>query len=297
MARTWFFLLCGLMPAMAGQMPEKAAGYHEALRKRPESEALFTRFRDAWLEEKPAGDLEVELLSRAEAGEPGAWGILGRARFAAGKEDEALAAFGKAIEAEPAAAWLRLARAKILLARSEFAAAEKDALAVPEGGMRPEALKLAGLACLRGERMEDALAHWKKAVETAPGDKSLLEDLTELARREGRYDLALDFCEKWRDATDDAYGKAMATLKRSELLLASQRLEEAMGELGRRVVAGARGAGPGGADLSAARRCDRLGEADRRVGGCQSGATEFPPRPIPGACCGGSTGQGAGGSG
>ena len=113
---------------MAGEIPEKAAGYHEALRKRPESEALFTRFRDAWLEEKPAADLEAELLSRADAGEPGAWGILGRARLVAGNEDEALAAFGKAIEAEPAAAWSRLVRAKMLLARNDFAAAEKDAL-------------------------------------------------------------------------------------------------------------------------------------------------------------------------
>lgn len=233
MNRAWFFLLCGMMPVMAGQMPEKAAGYHEALRKRPESEALFMRFRDAWLEEKPVAELEVELLSRAEAGEPGAWGILGRARLAAGKEDEALAAFGKAIEAEPAAVWLRLARARMLLARKDFATGEKDALAVPEGDkLRPEALKLAGLACLRGERVEEALAHWKKAVEAAPGDKSLLEDLTELTRREGRHDLALDFCAKWRDATDDAYGKAMATLKRSELLLASQRMDEAMSELG-----------------------------------------------------------------
>jgi tetratricopeptide (TPR) repeat protein len=222
-----------MMPVMAGQMPEKAAGYHEALCKRPESEALFTRFHDAWLEERQAEDLEVELRSRAEAGEAGAWGILGRARLAAGKEDEALTAFGKAMEAEPVAAWLRLARAKMLLARNDFAAAEKDALAVPEGdNSRPEALKLAGLACLRGERVEEALAHWKKAVEAAPGDKSLLEDLTELARREGRYDLALDFCGKWREATEDAYGKAMATLKRSELLLASQRREEAMAELG-----------------------------------------------------------------
>ncbi|MCW1924517.1 hypothetical protein OKA05_18270 [Luteolibacter arcticus] len=233
MTRTWAFLLCGLMPAMAGEMPEKAEGYHEALRKRPESETLFQRFRDAWLEEKPSADLEAELLSRAEAGEPGAWGILGRERLAAGKDDEALVAFGKAIEAEPAAAWLRLARAKMLLAKKDFAAAEKDALAVPEGDkLRPEALKLAGLAFLRGERVEEALAHWKKAVDTAPGDKGLLEDLTELTRREGRHDLALDFCVKWRDATEDAYGKAMATLKRSELLLASQRVEEAMTELG-----------------------------------------------------------------
>ncbi|HEY1123312.1 MAG TPA: hypothetical protein VGE67_16985, partial [Haloferula sp.] len=233
MTRTWAFLLCGMMPAMAGEMPGKAAGYHEALRKRPESEALFTRFRDAWLEEKPAANLEAELLSRAEAGEGGAWGILGRERLVAGKDDESLAAFGKAIEAEPNSAWLRLARAKLLLAKKDFAAAEKDAIAVPEGDkQRPEALKLAGLACLRGERVEEALAHWKKAVDAAPGDKGLLEDLTELTRREGRHDLALDFCGKWRDATEDAYGKAMATLKRSELLLASDRFDEAMSELG-----------------------------------------------------------------
>ena len=216
MTRTWFFLLCGMMPVMAGEIPEKAAGYHAALRKRPESEKLFLRFRDAWLEEKPAAELETELLSRAEAGEAGAWGILGRARLAAGKEDEALAAFGKAIEAEPVAVWLRLARAKMLLARKDFAAAEKDALAVPEGDkLRPEALKLAGLACLRSERVDEALAHWQKAVDAAPGDKGLLEDLTELTRREGRHDLALEFCGKWREATDDAYGKTMATLPSS----------------------------------------------------------------------------------
>ncbi|MCW1885659.1 hypothetical protein OKA04_13045 [Luteolibacter flavescens] len=222
-----------MLPVTAGEMPGRAAGYHEALRKRPESEALFQRFRDAWLEEKPAAELEAELLERAEAGEAGAWAILGREWLAAGKEEEALSAFGKAIAAEPTAAWLRLARAKLLVAKKDFAAAEKDALAVPPRDKQmPEALKLAGLACLRADRVDEALAHWKKAVDSAPGDKGLLEDLTELTRREGRYDLALDYCAKWQDATDDAYVKAMATLKKAELLLSSGRLDESVAELG-----------------------------------------------------------------
>ena len=68
-------LLCGLVTAGAVEMPQKAAGYHEALKKRPESATLFGRFREAWLEELPAEELEKELLTRAEAGEAGAWAV------------------------------------------------------------------------------------------------------------------------------------------------------------------------------------------------------------------------------
>ncbi len=223
--------LLGMVPVWAGEMPEKAAGYHAALVKRPESAQLFERFRDAWLEERSVEELEKELSARAEGKDAGAWAILARAYLAAGRTDEALAAFDKAREQSPAT-WLALETAGLRLAAKDFAAAEKDALAVPEGDpKRLDAVKLAGLACLRAERIDEALAHWTKAVAAAPGDNALLEDLTELTCREGRFDLALEYCGKWRDATHDAYGKAMATLRRSELLLGSQRFDEAMTEV------------------------------------------------------------------
>ena len=221
----------GMVPVWAGEMPEKAAGYHAALVKRPESAQLFERFRDAWLEERSVEELEKELSARAEAKDAGAWATLGRAYLAAGKVEKALAAFDQARKQTPAA-WLDLETARLRLTAKDFAAAEKDALAVPEGDpLRLDALKLAGLACLRGERIDEALAHWTQAVAAAPGDNALLEDLTELTRREGRLDLALDYCGKWRDAMTDAYGKAMATLRRAELLLGSQRFDEALTEL------------------------------------------------------------------
>ncbi len=220
-----------MVTAWAGEMPEKAAGYLAALEKRPESAALFDRFRDAWLEERSVEDLEKELLARTEANDASAWPTLARAYLAQGKTEKALAAFDKARQQTPTA-WLDLETARLRLMAKDFAAAEKDALAVPEGNaLRLDALKLAGLASMRAERIDDALAHWTKAVAAAPGDIGLLEDLTELTRREGRLDLALDYCGKWRDATKDAYGKAMATLRRSELLLGSQRFDEAMTEL------------------------------------------------------------------
>ncbi len=223
--------LLGMVPVWAGEMPGKAADFHAALVKRPESAALFERFRDAWLEERSVEELEKELSARAEAGEAGAWATLGRAYLAAGQTEKALEAFDKARK-QSAAAWLDLETAGLRLAAKDFAAAEKDALAVPEGDPRRlDAVKLAGLACLRAERIDDALAYWTQAVAAAPGDTGLLEDLTELTRREGRLDLALDYCGKWRDATNDAYGKAMATLRRSELLLGSQRFDEAMTEM------------------------------------------------------------------
>ncbi|MES2659747.1 MAG: hypothetical protein V4689_14105 [Verrucomicrobiota bacterium] len=224
---TWM----GMVPMWAGEMPEKAASYHAALAKRPESAQLFQRFRDAWLEERSAEDLEKELLARAEAGEAGAWAALGRAYLAAGRTEKALEAFDKAREQAPAA-WLDLETARLRLAARDFAAAEKAALAIPEADpLRLDAVKFAGLACLRAERIDDALAYWNKAVAAAPDDLGLLEDLTELTCREGRLDLALDYCGKWRDATTDAYSKAMATLRRSELLLGSQRFDEAMTEM------------------------------------------------------------------
>lgn len=231
MKRLGWWACLGLVPLWAGEMPEKAAEYHAALVKRPESATLFERFREAWLEEKSAEELEAELAERAAAGDPGTWAILGRVRRMAGREEAALEAFSKAREQAPAA-WLDLETAKLRLAAKDFAGAEKDALAVPEGSKeRAEALKLAGLACLRADKLDEALAHWAKAVAAVPGDKGLLEDLTEMTRREGRFDLALDFCGKWRDATDDAYTKAMATLRMADLLLGSQRFEDATAEL------------------------------------------------------------------
>ncbi|MCB1130188.1 MAG: hypothetical protein KDN05_03605, partial [Verrucomicrobiae bacterium] len=98
----WFI---GCLPLWAGEMPEKAAKYHAALAQRPESAVLFQRFRDAWLEERPAEELDAELGARADAGEPAAWAILARERLAADRGDEALAAFAKAREASPAA-WI-----------------------------------------------------------------------------------------------------------------------------------------------------------------------------------------------
>jgi Flp pilus assembly protein TadD len=222
-----------MVTAGAGEMPPKASNYHEALKKRPESATLFERFREAWLEEMPAEELEKELLSRAEAGEAGAWAVLGRARLAAAKEEAALEAFEKARAAAPGA-WLNLEIGRLKLAAKDFEGAEKEALAVPaEDKLRPDALKLAGLACLRGGRIEEAQAHWEKAVAAVPGDKSLLEDLTELTRREGRLDLALEYGAEWRDAVgDDAYARALATLAMAELLEASQRHDDALAELG-----------------------------------------------------------------
>lgn len=232
MTRRWCLLLCGMVTAGAGEMPPKASNYHEALKKRPESATLFERFREAWLEEMPAEELEKELLSRAEAGEAGAWAVLGRARLAAANEEGALEAFGKARAAAPAA-WLSLEIGRLKLAAKDFEGAEKEALAVPaDDKLRPDALKLAGLACLRGGRIEEAQGHWEQAVAAAPGDKSLLEDLTELTRREGRLDLALEYGGKWREAAEDAYARALATLVLAELLEASQRHDDALTELG-----------------------------------------------------------------
>jgi hypothetical protein len=230
MKRLGLWAILGLVPVWAVEMPPKAAEYHAALMKRPESVALFDRFRDAWLEERTAGELEEELAARAQNGDAGAWAILGRVRRMAGQEEAALEAFSKAREISPAA-WLNLEMAKLRLAAKDFAGAEKDALAVPEGSKeRGEALKLAGLACLRSERLDEAMAHWAQAVAAAPEDKGLLEDLAELTRKEGRLDLALDFCTRWRDASEDPYAKAMATLRRADLLLGSQRFDEAMDE-------------------------------------------------------------------
>ncbi|MCP5533185.1 MAG: hypothetical protein H7A48_08435 [Akkermansiaceae bacterium] len=221
----WWFIGC--LPLWAGGMPEKAAKYHAELAQRPESAVLFQRFRDAWLEERPAEELDAELGARADAGEPAAWAILARERLAADRGDEALAAFAKAREASPAA-WIDMEMARLHLAAGAFPDAEKHALAVPaDDKLRAEALKIAGLACLREERVDEATGHWQSAVETAPGDARLLEELTELTRREGRFDLAIGFCESWREATPDAYGKAMATLAMSELQLASSRFDEA----------------------------------------------------------------------
>jgi len=103
MRKVGLLALLGMVPVWAGEMREKAADYHTALMKRPESASLFERFRDAWLEERSVADLEKELLARAEAKEAGAWATLARAYLAAGRTEQALEAFDKARQQAPAA--------------------------------------------------------------------------------------------------------------------------------------------------------------------------------------------------
>jgi tetratricopeptide (TPR) repeat protein len=144
-----------LVAARGAEMPGKAAEYHAALVKRPESAVLFERFRGAWLEERSTEELEAELSARANAGEQGAWATLARERLIAGRSEAALEAFAKARD-QTRAAWLDLEIARLRMAARDFEVAEKDALQVPVGdARRPEALKLAGLACLRAERVDD----------------------------------------------------------------------------------------------------------------------------------------------
>lgn len=106
--------------AVAQEPPEKAVRYHEALLKRPHNTALFDRFFGAWIDEQSVETLEAFLKARALSNGGQEWTVLATYQLRRGKEEEALAALGKGMEAVPDDAALPMERAKLRLRRLEF---------------------------------------------------------------------------------------------------------------------------------------------------------------------------------
>ncbi len=216
---------------IAQEAPEKALKYHEALLKRPHNAALFDRFFSAWIDEQPVATLEAFLNARALANGGQDWTVLATYQLRRGKEEEAVVALGKAIDALPDDAALPMERAKLRLRRLEFDGARADLTKVAAGKdevLALEAAKLAGKSWLREGKTEEAIKAWDAVLAAHPGDEDLLEDLVETAAAESETAQALVYADKLIAASKDPYQKTLRMLRRGDLLAQAGRHDEAV---------------------------------------------------------------------
>jgi tetratricopeptide (TPR) repeat protein len=216
---------------VAQEFPEKALKYHEALLKRPHNTALFDRFFGAWIDEQSVETLEAFLKARAEANGGQNWTVLATYQLRRGKEDDALSALAKGIEAVPDDAALPMERAKLRLRRMEFDGAREDLAKVTAGKdevLALEAAKLIGKSWLRQGQTEQAVKAWDAVLAAHPGDEDLLEDLVETAAAESETAQALVYADKLIATSRDPYQKTLRMLRRGDLLAQAGRHDEAV---------------------------------------------------------------------
>ncbi|MES2923912.1 MAG: tetratricopeptide repeat protein, partial [Verrucomicrobiota bacterium] len=217
--------------AVAQEAPDRALKYHEALLKRPHNAALFDRFFGAWIDEQPVETLEAFLNARALANGGQDWTVLATYQLRRGKEEAALAALAKGIEAVPDDAALPMERAKLRLRRLEFDGARADLTKVVTGKdevLALEAAKLTGKSWLREGKTEEAIKAWDAVLAAHPGDEDLLEDLVETAAAESETAQALIYADKLIAASRDPYQKTLRMLRRGDLLAQAGRHDEAV---------------------------------------------------------------------
>ncbi len=217
--------------ALAAEPPEKALKYHEALLKRPHNASLFDRFFGAWLDEQPVETLGEYLKARAEKNGGQDWTVLALFEIRQGREEAALTALGKAIEALPDEAALAMDRAKLRMRRLEFEAARADLAKVISGkdeALSREAAKLMGRAWLREGKSAEAIKAWDALLAAHPDDEDLLEDLVEAAIAESEINQALVYVDKLIGVSRDPYQKTLRMLRRGDLLSNAGRNDEAV---------------------------------------------------------------------
>ncbi|OYV04989.1 MAG: hypothetical protein CFE26_13965, partial [Verrucomicrobiales bacterium VVV1] len=223
--------LCATPLSRAAEAPEKALKYHEALLKRPHNASLFDRFFGAWLDEQPVESLAEYLKSQANKNGGQDWTVLALFEIRQGREEEALVALGKAIEAVPDDPALSMDRAKLRLRRLEFEAARADLAKVAAGKdetLSREASKLIGRAWLREGKSEEAIKAWDAVLAAHPDDEDLLEDLVEAAATESETKQALVYAGKLIEASRDPYQKTLRMLRRGDLLSNAGQNDEAV---------------------------------------------------------------------
>jgi tetratricopeptide (TPR) repeat protein len=217
--------------ALAAEPPEKALKYHEALLKRPHNASLFDRFFGAWLDEQPVETLGEYLKARAEKNGGQDWTVLALFEMRQGREEAALTALGKAIEALPDEPALAMDRAKLRMRRLEFEAARADLAKVISGkdeALSREAAKLTGRAWLREGKSAEAIKAWDAVLAAHPDDEDLLEDLVEAAMAESEINQALVYVDKLIGVSRDPYQKTLRMLRRGDLLSNAGRNDEAV---------------------------------------------------------------------
>ena len=213
---------------------EKAARYHEILKKRPGGGYLFDRFYNAWLD---TGSLEglKDFLSKESKKTDRSTAdtlILGFFHAKQGNDELALTVFTEALKLDPinSAAWFE--KAKISSRTLNFEGAIEDleeALAGnPKADVAVEIAKLKGRLLVRSGKNGQAIAVWEKLLEAHPDDEELHEDLVELQIDEGLYDEAIAISGSLVAKTKDPYQKVLRQLRTGDIYQRIGKRDEAI---------------------------------------------------------------------
>ncbi len=179
----------------------------------------------------------IDLLSARKLDSPAVHVVLGRAHAFAGRIQEAITHFTKAIEREPTLAEAYMNRAALLVQARRLDLAQKDAekyLELDPGSF--DAHRLAALIHLISGRGADAVREYEKAVELKPaGSVEVWNNLAHAYNISGRLDKSVEALERGLalNPTEDGllYNHAC-------LLGKSGRIAEAIETLGKAIQAG-----------------------------------------------------------
>ncbi len=179
-----------LTSAMAEGPTDKAAKYHEILRKRPSSGYVFDRFYDTWLDNGTSEELEAYLSKAAVAGQPNDQLLLAYYYLRQGKELEALKLYQKSIKTSPENSKIRLQKAKLEAQLLNFDGALKDLDAAVAKASDEEKLDiehLRGRYLARSGRLDEATKAWKALLKARPKDADLIDSILEVQLAEGLF--------------------------------------------------------------------------------------------------------------
>lgn len=208
----------GLSQDAAPEINDKASRYLRALERRPESDTLFSRFFDAWLETGTLSGLETFLTEKSTDG-PGRL-LLSIYYLRQGKDESAVKWLEEIVSDESSTAQLRVTARTSLgkisaknlsfdtaLQHLEAAKAEVDGFAKPDRKQEDEISKLLGRIHIRSGDPEQGIKIWKGILDRYPDDQILQEDVIELLSDEGFYDEAIERQIALLEGAKDAHQK------------------------------------------------------------------------------------------
>ena len=236
-AAAFLTILFAALISAQESVPPEALKYHELLRKRPQAGTLFDRFHDAWLGSGTAESLAAFLKAKAAAPDATAADqqVLALLYVRRGNDAEALVALEAALKIAPrnAEAWFEKARVqgRMLDFEGALKSLADAAAAQPADRLHIEIARQQGRMLLRLNRTAEALQSWQSLAQQHPDDLDLLEEVVELMAEEGLYSDAAAQAKTLVEKTRDASQKLTRQLRLGDLLLRSEKRDEAMNVL------------------------------------------------------------------
>lgn len=230
----WFLVVPCLGQGPLTAVPAPAQRYLDILIKRPRPGTIFERFYAAWLEEGTAAGLGTFLKARADNADATAADHLLLAVYQSHRGDDraALASYEAALKIDPGntEAWIERSRleARALDFATTLKSLDEAAKANPDATQAMEIGKLRGRALLRLGQNEEALKVWKDLAAAHADDEDLAEEMIDLLSDEGQYEAALEAGQALIKRSRDPVSKTLRQLRLADILLLSERRDEAL---------------------------------------------------------------------